>query len=101
MGALKPTERVRVTVDRLKRFHPEIGGHVDGSFSWFWDEYPWAGAAFSFLGPGDQRSYLKDASDPEGSCHFAGEHCSTEQAFMQGALRSALRAVEEIVSLEH
>jgi len=29
---------------------------------------------------------------------FAGEHCSTDQGWIQGALIASLRAVDEIVS---
>jgi monoamine oxidase len=65
----------------------------------FWDDYKWAGAAFSFLRPNDMKEYYPDAIRPEPGIHFAGEHCSMDQAWMQGAALSALRVVDEIVSL--
>jgi monoamine oxidase len=39
---------------------------------------------------------LVDAEMPEGRIHFAGEHLSRVQGWMQGALESGLRAVQEV-----
>jgi monoamine oxidase len=39
---------------------------------------------------------LVDAEKPEGRIHFAGEHLSRFQGWMQGALESGLRASREV-----
>lgn len=98
LGALSHTDRARVVVDTIQRFHPEIEDHVDDHASMFWDEYPWTSGAFCFMRPGDLTQYYRDAIRPEGGLHFAGEHCSLDQGWIQGALVSGLRAVEAIVS---
>lgn len=41
-------------------------------------------------------SWLRGAEKPEGRIHFAGEHLSRFQGWMQGALESGLRAMQEV-----
>jgi monoamine oxidase len=84
--------------DVLEKFNPEIREYVDDHKSICWDSYRWSRGAFCFRRPGDLRLYYQDSIRPEGRLHFAGEHCSLPQAWMQGAIASALRAVEEIVA---
>jgi monoamine oxidase len=98
LGALAPDERAEVVLKVLEKIHPEIRNHVDDHASICWQTFRWSWGAFAFLRPGDLRDYYHDAVRPEGRLHFAGEHCSLDQAWMQGAISSGLRAVEEIVS---
>ncbi len=98
LGELQPVNRAECVIRTLTNIHPEIRDSVDDAASMFWDENKWAGAAFSFMRPNDMRDYYVDAIAPEGRVFFAGEHCSMDQAWMQGAAISALRAVEDIVS---
>jgi len=98
LGALSPNERAEVVMTVLEKFHPEIRQYVDGHASMFWDSYPWTRGTFCFMSPGDLGSCYHASIRPEGRLHFAGEHCSLDQAWIQGALISALRATEEIVS---
>jgi len=100
MGALTRSERKAVVMEGIAQIHPEIKnpGIVDDDASIFWDTYEYTHGAFSFLNPDDHISHYRHAFSPEGSVFFAGEHCSLENAWIQGALVSALRAVEQIVS---
>jgi monoamine oxidase len=98
LGGMSANERAACVIDKIARFHPEIRDFADDHASMSWDDNKWAGGAFSFLEPSDQARYLGAACQSEGDFHFAGEHCSTDQAWIQGAAMSALRAVEEIVS---
>lgn len=103
MGGLAPADRAAVAKMKIARFHPEIGQFAtegdDGHASMFWDNYPWmAGGAFSFLKPEDQQRHYEHAIRPERGIYFAGEHCSLFNAWIQGALVSSLRAVEQIVA---
>jgi monoamine oxidase len=99
MGSLNDNDRKNIAIRMISRFHPEITekGMVDDHVSMFWDAYRWSAGSFSFLFPGQQTTLYKHAIQPEGNIHFAGEHCSLYNAWIQGALVSALRAVEEIV----
>jgi monoamine oxidase len=93
---MSANEGAECVIDKIARFHPEVRDFADDHASMSWDDNKWAGGAFSFLDPSDQARYLGAACQPEGNFHFAGEHCSTDQAWIQGAAMSALRAVEEI-----
>jgi len=55
--------------------------------------------AFAMYGPG-QYSEMYKAMLPEKLVHFAGEHLSTEHAWIMGSLFSATRALREILVLE-
>jgi monoamine oxidase len=99
MGALAPTERRDLAIRNIARFHPEITeeGMVDDHASMVWDTCEFTRGAFSFLNPGNHAALYRYTFMPEGRVFFAGEHCSLENAWIQGALVSALRAVEQIV----
>lgn len=97
LGALPPAEGSVAVIDVLRNFHPEIDKYVDGYATMYWDDFRWSRGAFSFLKPGDLQDYYRAAIRPEGRLHFAGEHCSLDQAWIQGAVMSGIRTVEEIV----
>ncbi len=99
LGALEKKERAKLVINAVSNFHPEIlePGMVIDQDSIFWDEYEWAGGAFCFMQPGDFLKHYHGAIIPEGRLFFAGEHCSLEQGWIQGALISSLRAVEEAI----
>lgn len=100
LGGLGKDERVRVVVEAISNIHPEIlesGMVKDENASIFWDEYKFAGGAFCFMKPSDFSNYYSDTIKPEGNLFFAGEHCSLDQGWIQGAIISSLRAVEELV----
>jgi monoamine oxidase len=98
LGAVGDAERARVVVEGIRRFHPEIESYVVDHASIDWEEFEWTGGAFAFLRPGEIEAYFGDAIRPEGRVFFAGEHCSTDQAWIQGALIASLRAVDQLVS---
>ncbi|WP_248447014.1 flavin monoamine oxidase family protein [Sinorhizobium meliloti] len=101
LGALEPDERVSAVVKCVGDIHPEVleDGVVESGVAMVWDTYQWAAAAFSFLEPGDLESYFLAGQRAEGLLHFAGEHCSLDQGWMQGAIESSLEAVRQVVSL--
>lgn len=96
LGALPKAERARAVIDSVARFHPEIRAAANDDASMSWSDYKWSSGAFSFLRHGDHQRYFGAAVAPEGPLYFAGEHCSTDQAWIQGALISSLRAVGEL-----
>jgi len=55
--------------------------------------------AFAMFGPGQYTQMIK-AMKPENNIHLAGEHLSTEHAWIIGAINSATRAIREIFVLE-
>jgi monoamine oxidase len=97
IGSLAADDRAQVVVRELATIHPSLEGMVDGHVSMFWDTERYTGGSFSEPGPGDHTRLYADTICPDGVVHFAGEHASTDPGWMQGAISSALRAVEEIV----
>ncbi|WP_373516119.1 flavin monoamine oxidase family protein [Persicitalea sp.] len=99
LGALPSKEREKLVVDCVATVHPEIlePGMVQKTASICWDTAPWAGGAFSFMKPGELPLYYEDAIKPEGNLLFAGEHCSIDNGWIQGAITSSLSAVRHIV----
>ncbi len=98
LGALSRQERPEAVMDAIEAFHPNIRQEVQDADSIYWDEDRWARGAFCFMAPGDLTHYYHDSIRAEGRVHFAGEHCSLDQAWIQGAVMSGLRSVEEILT---
>lgn len=101
IGSLPPEARRDTVIAELGPIHEELTrpGMVDDHASIFWDQDRWmGGGAFCEPGPGDHGRLFADTIRPDGVVHFAGEHASTDPGWIQGAIDSALRAVEEIVT---
>jgi monoamine oxidase len=88
-------ERVAVAFEQAARIFPELVGAFEGGFSQAWGLDPWQRGAFALHTPG-QIHYIETLARPEGRIHFAGEHTSPWTGWMQGALESARRVVEEL-----
>jgi monoamine oxidase len=98
-------------VGMISKIHPEIAepGMVEDVISFAWGKQKWArgGCSVTFRGiSGDQAGEtsvqklgeMHEATvRPEGGVHFAGEHCSDDRAWIEGAVTSALEQVKAIV----
>jgi monoamine oxidase len=98
LGALSNDERAEVVIENVSRFHPELREYVVDHASVDWEQYRWTAGAFVMLKPNELERFYPAAIRPEGRLYFAGEHCSTDQGWIQGALIASLRAVLQIVS---
>jgi len=98
LGALSNDERAEVVIRNVSRFHKELRKYVVDHASVDWEEYRWTAGAFVMLKPGELERFYPAAIRPEGRLFFAGEHCSTDQGWIQGALIASLRAVLQIAS---
>lgn len=99
LGSLSEADRAIVVRKCVAEIHPEIiqKDMVLESASIDWSRFRWSAGAFSFMRPGDLRQYAV-VTRPEGRLYFAGEHCAMEQGWIEGAVVSALTAVQNIVS---
>lgn len=61
-----------------------------------WTNDPWSKGAFSCLKPGNVFECKPRLQASIGLIHFAGEYTASNSGFMEGALESAERVVEEI-----
>lgn len=100
LGALDCEERANVVIDAISKMHPEIieDGMVKDHASISWDGYKYSNGAFCFMKPGDFSNFYQGAISPEGNLFFAGEHCSLDNGWIQGAIVSSLQAVEDLVN---
>ncbi len=99
MAAMPATERHQFTLEQLSKIHPQFqqNGMVEKLVSWSWDNHPLSAGAFCWWAPGQHETLYRHVIAPEGKIFFAGEHASLTHTWMQGAIESALRAVEEII----
>jgi monoamine oxidase len=88
---------LRVTIEHMRKLHPDLDRHVEGGRSYSWQQDPWARGAYSVFRPGQLTSWLPEIRRPEGRIHFAGEHTSLLHASIEGALASGVRAAGEIM----
>jgi len=87
-------ERVNSTVSKLGRLFPELQTNFVLGATKCWSDDPWVRGAWAR--PEDDGLVGKSR---EGRVFFAGEHLSDHGSWMQGALESGLRVVNEIVAL--
>ncbi|MBX9621944.1 MAG: FAD-dependent oxidoreductase [Alphaproteobacteria bacterium] len=100
LGLLPPEERADVVITELTKIHPELPKYLhpaEKHMSMSWDSYRWSKGAFCGMRPNDMRDYYYASKKPEGSFYFAGEHCSLDPGWIQGAIKSGLDAVEGLV----
>ena len=92
---------------RAKQFLAQIEPVLPGvSEQWngraerdFWPGYPWTKGSYSYWKVGQYTRFAGVEREPEGNCHFAGEHTSIDaQGYLNGAVETGERAAEEIVA---
>ncbi|HSK90570.1 MAG TPA: FAD-dependent oxidoreductase [Euzebyales bacterium] len=90
--------RVDVVRELFRTLVPGIDGQIIGVAHKAWQEDPWAGGGWGWTQPGQLHWMLPAMRRPEGRVHFAGEHTSLWIAWMNGALESGERVVQEILA---
>lgn len=99
IGSLSREKRVEVVKKAVGNIHPEIleSDMILDSASIWWDEYKFASGAFCFMSPGDFVGHYQNTIKSEGNLFFAGEHCSLDYGWIQGAIISSYNVMEELV----
>lgn len=97
LAAIAPNDRLRLGEKMVSLPFPEIAEMTSKGFVQRWSDDPWARGAFAAFAPGQMTGWMPAIARPEGRIHFAGEHTSPWTGWMEGALRSAERVVEEIL----
>lgn len=87
--------RVKQTLADAENVFPSAGEHFETARSKSWSQDPWQLGGLSAFGPGELSFILVNARR-EGRILFAGEHTSRWNGWMQGAIESAHRVVQEI-----
>lgn len=100
LAALPHAQRAELVIGHLSRVHPQWRqkGMLRHTASWSWDNHPWSAGAFAWFMPGQHTALHRHIVAPEGRIYFAGEHTSLTHTWMQGALESARRVVQEMLA---
>ncbi|HKR50174.1 MAG TPA: NAD(P)/FAD-dependent oxidoreductase [Pseudonocardiaceae bacterium] len=101
LGCMTPSMRHEVVLQELSEMHPELlyPGMVIDTVSLAWGQHRWSEGAGTVLWGKDVATYEEEriqAACPENRLFFAGEHCSSTPAWIDGAVESAINAVSEI-----
>jgi monoamine oxidase len=96
LGAMSDAEVIDLTIREMTKVFPDLPQYQEGGVVKAWSNDPFVLSAYSWPRPGQVTSFLEDLQRPHGRIHFAGEHTSILRALMEGALRSGLRAAEEV-----
>lgn len=107
-GSCPALERLRVEegaaywLKRLCALRPDLEidpDGADGALLSTWADDPWARGVYSVLTPTTPPGNGDALARPIACLHFAGEHTAGPwSGFMEGALRSGIRAAEEILA---
>ena len=89
-------DRLTTTLREMAKVYPRIVDEYEGGTSKSWDDDEWARGAYAWFEPGQMMSLMPHIARPESRIHFAGEHASSWPGWMEGALESADRVVQEI-----
>ena len=100
LAALAVSPGPRTWASRAAELRPELAVDLTGALLTTWNDDPWAGESYSAhtvsVEPGDDELIAQ----PSGRIYFAGEHTAGDWAgLMEGALRSGLRAADEVLAL--
>lgn len=95
-GLLNENERIDVTKNWIQHVFPHLRNSVVGGQSYDWQSDPYAGGAYSYIEPGNFRMCSGESDFSHGRIFFAGEHLSDFPGWMEGALRSGLRAAANV-----
>ncbi len=95
LDAMTAAERVQAVFADARKVFPKLSDEFEGGASHSWGNDPWQRGAWAQYNVGQIRNIALNARR-EGRIHFAGEHTSCWNGWMQGALESAHRVIREI-----
>lgn len=88
---------VEVALEQLDALFPGASKHFVCGAAHDWSSEAFSRGGFSHIPKGYVMSHLQHIATPLERVHFAGEYAATWNGFIEGALESAERAVEEIL----
>ena len=99
-GTGTPAERAAQFLKQIEPVLPGISSRWNGRATIdFWTGYQWTKGSYSYWKVGQYTKFAGAEREPEGNCHFAGEHTSIDfQGYLNGAVESGERAAGEILA---
>ena len=98
LSTLSDEERIRVAVAEIEKLFPGSSDLIEHTATMAWLNEPFTRASYMALAPGEVMKHWKTLFEPAGRLHFAGEHATTIQGFMEGAVESGQRAAATILA---
>jgi monoamine oxidase len=93
-----PERGIVRSVELATETFPRLRDAFDKGVVCAWAAERWSRGAFAVFHPGQMSILTADIARPEGRIHFAGEHTSPWMGWMEGALESAERVANEVLS---
>jgi len=99
-GTGTPSERAAQFLKQIEPVLPGISSRWNGRATIdYWTGYQWTKGSYSYWKVGQYTKFSGVEREPEGNCHFAGEHTSIDfQGYLNGAVESGERAAGEILA---
>lgn len=97
IDALHQQELKPYVINELQKIHPNLDENdISSVIRWSWANYSLSAGAFSFFNPSEHTNYYQDLKTSDDGFMFAGEHCSLNHSWIQGALESTVDVVQKI-----
>jgi monoamine oxidase len=99
LAALEVARGPATWARRVAALRPELAMDLDRALLTVWNADPWAGESYSALTVPQVPGHDQLIGAPVGRVHFAGEHTAGAwSGLMEGALRSGVRAADEVLA---
>jgi monoamine oxidase len=98
LSALADEERIKLAVSEIEKIFPSSSVLIENTATVAWLNEPYTRGSYMALAPGQVTAHWKALSEPVGRLYFAGEHATSIQGFMEGAVESGQRAAAMILS---
>jgi monoamine oxidase len=92
-------QRVEWVMKIVEKSYPNLRKNFEVGTTKCWDTDEWSRGGYAWYKPGQMASLMPHVARTEGRIHFAGEHASSLFGWMQGALESGNRVVQEIMEV--
>jgi len=92
-------EKAQLFLGQIEPLLPGLAAQWNGKAALeYWPGNPWTQGSYSYWRTGQYTGFAGIEQEPEGNCHFAGEHTSIDsQGYLNGAVESGERAAEEVL----
>jgi monoamine oxidase len=95
LDQMSMSDRAAVTLADAERVFPGARHHFEAVRAKSWSEDPWQQGGLARFDPGEL-DFIRVSAGREGRIHFAGEHTSRWNGWIQGAIESGQRVAKEI-----
>ncbi|MBJ9990686.1 flavin monoamine oxidase family protein [Paenibacillus sp. S28] len=85
-------------VSEIKQVLPELSYNYEGGTVFSWDHHPYSRGAYAWYKPKQMIRMLPTLTAEEGRIYFAGDNTSLFPGWIEGAISSALRTVNQIIT---